>query len=93
MTGITWGVFQTLAATYAADVMPATLRVYLLSNINMGWLLGQLCGILILRGAIGISSPLSYRIPLALQWAFASVILAGIFFAPESPCRCYEAIK
>lgn len=87
MTGITWGIFQTLAATYAADVMPATLRVYLLSSINMCWLLGQLCGILILRGLINIPSTLSYRVPFALQWAFASIILAGIIFAPESPCR------
>lgn len=80
-------VFQTLSTTYAAEVMPVTLRAYLTSNINNCWLLGQLTGIGIIRAFINSSSAWAYRIPFALQWAFAIPILVTVFFAPESPCE------
>ncbi|ODA83178.1 hypothetical protein RJ55_01689 [Drechmeria coniospora] len=50
MSGVSWGIIQTLAATYAAEIVPSLLRAFLLSNINTCWLLGQLIGTGILRG-------------------------------------------
>ncbi|KAH8688970.1 general substrate transporter [Talaromyces proteolyticus] len=85
LCGIPWGIFQTLAATYAADIMPVTLRAPILANINMFWWVGQLIALAVLRGFIGNSTRWSYRVPFALQWAFALTILSGIIFAPESP--------
>jgi len=83
--GIPWGVFQTLPTTYASEVMPVALRGYLLSNINMCWLVGQLCGVLFSRLFVNINSQWSYRIPFGIQWAVALPILIGVYFAPESP--------
>lgn len=85
LCGLTWGIFQTLSTTYAAEIMPITLRAYLLSNVNMCWLVGQVCGVGALRGLVELPSQWSYRIPFALQWVFAVPILVGSFFAPESP--------
>ncbi|KAJ4255163.1 hypothetical protein NW757_004669 [Fusarium falciforme] len=85
LCGISWGVIQTLAATYAAEVVPSIIRACLLSNVNMCWVIGQLLGTGILRALIHNNSEWSYRIPFALQWAWAIPLLVGICFAPESP--------
>lgn len=85
LCGISWGTFQTLSTTYAAEIMPINLRGYLLSNVNMCWLLGQLCGSGIIRAFIHNPSEWAYRIPFALQWAWAVPLIVGILFAPESP--------
>lgn len=85
LCGVPWGFFQTLSTTYAAEVMPVTLRAYLLSNINLCWVLGQLTSVGILRSLINSDTQWSYRIPFALQWAFALPLLVAVLFAPESP--------
>lgn len=85
LCGIPWGVFQTLSTTYAAEVMPITLRAYLLSNVNLCWVLGQFLATGILRKFVDIKSQWSYRIPFALQWAICLPILVAVAFAPESP--------
>ena len=85
LCGLSWGVFQTLSTTYAAEVMPVALRAYLTSNVNMCWLLGQILGVGVIRGLVQNDSEWSYRIPFALQWVFAVSILVGVAFAPESP--------
>lgn len=85
LCGIPWGIFQTLSTTYAAEVMPVHMRAYLLSNVNMCWLVGQITGVGIIRALVRNTSQWSYRIPFGLQWAFALPILIGTIFAPESP--------
>ncbi|ESU07715.1 hypothetical protein FGSG_02292 [Fusarium graminearum PH-1] len=85
LCGISWGVIQTLAATYAAEVVPSAIRACLLSNVNMCWVIGQLLGTGVLRSLVHNESEWSYRLPFALQWAFAIPLLIGIMFAPESP--------
>lgn len=85
LCGIPWGIFQTLSMTYAAEIMPIALRAYLLANVNMCWLVGQVIAVAILRGFIHLPSQWSFRIPFALQWAFALPILIGVLFAPDSP--------
>lgn len=85
LCGLPWGFFQTLSTTYASDVMPAVLRAYLTSNVNMCWLIGQLISSGIIRSLIAWDSKWSYRIPFGLQWVFALSILGGVALAPESP--------
>nr|RBR00857.1 hypothetical protein FVER53263_21107 [Fusarium verticillioides] len=85
LCGLSWGVIQTLAATYAAEVVPSVIRAAILSNVNMCWLIGQLMGTGILRALIKNASDWSYRLPFALQWAWAVPLLFLIYFAPESP--------
>lgn len=53
----------------------------------MCWVIGQLLGTGILRSLVHNDSEWSYRLPFALQWAFAVPLLIGIAFAPESPCK------
>ncbi|KAF5675305.1 maltose permease [Fusarium denticulatum] len=76
---------QALCATYAAEVVPSVIRAAILSNVNMCWLIGQLMGTGILRALIRNTSDWSYRLPFALQWAWAVPLLFLIYFAPESP--------
>lgn len=80
-------IFQTLSTAYAAEVMPVSLRAYLTANINMCWLIGQLCGVGVVYAFVNTQSEWAYRIPFGLQWAFAVPILIGVIFAPESPCE------
>jgi SP family general alpha glucoside:H+ symporter-like MFS transporter len=81
LCGIPWAVFQTLSTMYAAEVMPVKLLMYLLSDVNLYYVLGQLLATGILRKFVDNTSPWSCRIPFALQW----VVLIAIIFAPESP--------
>ncbi|RXG47918.1 hypothetical protein VDGE_04334 [Verticillium dahliae] len=82
---IPWGIFQTLAVTYAADICPLALRHYMTSWINMCWVIGQLISIGILNGLLSRSDEWAYRIPFALQWIWPVPIMNGTYFAPESP--------
>lgn len=88
LCGIPWGIFQTLATTYAAEVMPVALRAYILSSMNICWLIGQLCAVGVVRSQAGNETEWAYRMPLALQWALAVPIIIGVYFAPESPGMC-----
>ncbi|KIA75773.1 hypothetical protein HK57_00387 [Aspergillus ustus] len=85
LCGIPWGIFQTLATTYAAEIMPVALRAYILSSVNMCWLIGQLCAVGVVRSQAGNDSEWAYRLPLALQWALAVPIMVAVYLAPESP--------
>lgn len=85
LCGLSWGVFQTLSTTYAAEVMPVALRAYLTSSVNLCWLFGQLISVGVIRGLVNNTSEWSYRIPFGLQWAWSIPILFGVSFAPESP--------
>jgi MFS transporter, SP family, general alpha glucoside:H+ symporter len=83
--GIPWGVFQTLAVTYAADICPTNLRSYMTSWINMCWVIGILLSSGILKGLMNIEGQWGYRIPFALQWIWPVPIIAVTLLAPESP--------
>ncbi|KAL2829337.1 general substrate transporter [Aspergillus pseudoustus] len=85
LCGIPWGVFQTLSVSYAAEVMPVALRGQFLSYINLCWVLGQTCGVGVIRALVDTDSEWAYRLPFALQSTFIAVILTGVVFAPESP--------
>lgn len=85
LSGVPWGIFETLSTTYAAEVMPIQLRSYLLSTVNMCWLIGQIISVGIIRSQLNTTTEWTYRIPFALQWALAVPILVAVSFAPESP--------
>ncbi|CCH41478.1 Hexose transporter 2 [Wickerhamomyces ciferrii] len=85
LLGFAWGMLQTLVVTYAADVCPLVLRVYLTTYVNACWVIGQLISSSILRGVLNSTDPHSYRIPFAIQWIWPIPIMIGIYFAPESP--------
>lgn len=83
--GLPWGVFQTLAISYAADLCPTHLRGYMTSWINMCWVIGGLFSTGVLSSLMMNTSQWSYRIPFALQWIWPVPIIAVTLLAPESP--------
>lgn len=85
LLGLPWGAFQTLTVSYASEVCPTTLRVYLTTYVNMCWVIGQLISSGVLRGLLGSDIKDSYRIPFAIQWVWPIPIMIGIYLAPESP--------
>ncbi|KAK9258192.1 general substrate transporter [Lipomyces tetrasporus] len=85
LCGIEWGIFQTLAVSYASEVCPVVLRPYLTTYINMCWVFGQFVAAGVNRGAVQRHDQWAYRIPFAIQWVWPLPILIGCLFAPESP--------
>ncbi|CUM63804.1 uncharacterized protein PRCAT00001388001 [Priceomyces carsonii] len=85
LLGLPWGAFQTLCVTYASDVCPMTLRLYLTTYANCCWVIGQLISSCVLRAFVSSSDKDAYRIPFAVQWVWPIPIFIGVFFAPESP--------
>lgn len=85
LSGLPWGVFQTLTTTYAAEVCPVSMRPYLTTYVNLCWVIGQLIAAGILKGFNGNDTEWAYRIPYAIQWVWPLPIALITFFAPESP--------
>jgi len=85
LSGLPWGVFQTLTTTYAAEVCPVSLRPYLTTYVNLCWVIGQLLAAGILKGFVNNTTEWAYRIPYALQWIWPVPIIIISFLAPESP--------
>ncbi|KAK8853174.1 hypothetical protein IAR55_003875 [Kwoniella newhampshirensis] len=85
LAGIPWGVFQSIAISYASEVCPIALRGYLTCYANFCWGWGQLVGIGVIRAMFSRSDQWAYRIPYGVQWVWPPLILLGVIFAPESP--------
>lgn len=85
LLGFPWGAFQTLTVSYASEVCPTVLRVYLTTYANVCWVFGQLISSGVLRSYVDDSSSMAYKVPFALQWMWPVPIAIGIFLAPESP--------
>lgn len=85
LCGIPWGIFQTLAIAYAAEVCPVALRGYLTTYVNLCWVIGQLLATGVLRSFLDRDDQWSYRIPFALQWMWIPLILTAVIMGPESP--------
>jgi len=85
LSGLPWGVFQTLTTTYAAEVTPVPLRPYLTTYVNLCWVIGQLIAAGVLKGFVNVTDEWAYRIPYAVQWVWPLPIALTAFLAPESP--------
>lgn len=83
--GIPWGLFQAITLPYASDITPLKLKAPATTMINIFWLVGQLTSAAVLRGAIELSSPWSFRLPMLIQYAWIVPLLLIVLKAPESP--------
>lgn len=83
--GISWGFFQTLTTTYAAEVCPTHLRAYLTTYVNACWVMGQLIASGVLRAVVARDDKWGYKIAFGLQWVWPVPLIVGIWLAPESP--------
>lgn len=66
-TGISFGVFMSIAISYAAEICPVALRGYLTTWGNSCWGIGQLLAIAVIRSMFTRSDEWAYRIPYGLQ--------------------------
>ncbi|KAI0390012.1 sugar transporter [Xylariaceae sp. FL0594] len=85
LCGLCWGVFATLAPSYASEVCPTNLRGYMTTYVNLCWAIGQLLAAGVLTGCLGIKNEWGYRIPFAVQWAWPIPLMVVCYLAPESP--------
>ncbi|KUJ23245.1 sugar transporter [Mollisia scopiformis] len=85
LCGIPWGIFATIAPSYASEVLPLSLRVYLTSYTNMCFIIGQLIAAGVLDGLVQIDNEWSYRAAFALQWFWPAFLFPALLFMPESP--------
>lgn len=80
-----WGIFQTLTASYAADLCPIGLRGFATSFISMAWGCGGFLASGVTRGSLSLHGSAGWRMPFALQWVFPVPLLLAVILAPESP--------
>lgn len=66
LSGIPWGMFQTLSVSYASEVCPVCLRGYLTTYANICWVIGQILSSGVLRGFLGNQTQWAFRIPFAI---------------------------
>lgn len=85
LLGLPWGAFQTMTLSYASEVCPTVLRLYLTTYVNVCWVIGQLISSCVLRGLVDSTIKDSWKIPFGLQWFWPVPIAIGVYLAPESP--------
>jgi len=85
LQGIPWGVFQVVSPTYASEIASVQLRPILTTWNNLCWVIGQFLAAGVIVGFFDDMTNKSFRLPIAIQWIFATVLLVIILFAPESP--------
>ncbi|KAI0407932.1 sugar transporter [Xylaria palmicola] len=85
LCGLCWGVFATLAPSYASEVCPTNLRGYLTTYVNLCWAIGQLLAAGVLTACLDIKSEWGFRIPFAVQWIWPIPMMVICYLAPESP--------
>ncbi|KAI8816749.1 glucose transporter [Fimicolochytrium jonesii] len=85
IAGMGVGLLSGLIPLYQAEAAPKHLRGTLVSTYQLAITIGILAAFGINQGTQNISGRASYRTPIGLQLFFASVLLIGMIFLPESP--------
>ncbi|CAK7243294.1 MAG: hypothetical protein STHCBS139747_004812 [Sporothrix thermara] len=85
MCGIGWGVFQTLATSYACEVVPPIVRPYVTAYANMCWGAGILLSSGVVRAVASIDGDWGWRLPFVIQWVWPVPLIVAAYIAPESP--------
>lgn len=85
LVGIPWGVFAIMGSAYSSEVCPLALRGYLLSFVNICWVIGQLVAAGVLQGLVNNNTIWAFRIPFGLQWAWPIPLFVLALLAPDSP--------
>jgi SP family general alpha glucoside:H+ symporter-like MFS transporter len=83
--GLAYGFYVVIGPVYASEVCPLALRGVLTASTNLAFVIGQFIAQGVAAGMSKRTDTLAYKIPFALQWVWPAILLAGLFFAPESP--------
>ncbi|RYE94179.1 MAG: MFS transporter, partial [Oxalobacteraceae bacterium] len=79
VAGLAFGVFQSIAISYASEVCPVALRGYLTTWGNSCWGIGQLIAIGVIKSMFNRTDQWAYRIPYGLQWMWFPPLIIGIY--------------
>lgn len=85
INGISLGMFLVTTCAYCSETCPVVLRGITIAMVNLFVVVGQLLGNCLIKAFGGRSDTFAYRIPFAFQWIFPAILLAGVWFCPESP--------
>ncbi|ORY13441.1 general substrate transporter [Clohesyomyces aquaticus] len=77
--------YLTIAPMVTSEITPVVLRGLSTAGVNLGIAIGQLLSNAAVKGFGERTDNWAYRAPFALQLFFAVFLLAGIYWAPESP--------
>jgi SP family sugar:H+ symporter-like MFS transporter len=83
--GLGVGIFSSTSPLYIAEVAPTAIRGPLLGCWQLTLSVSQLIAAVINRGTESLTTTASYRIPTAVQLIFPLLVLAFLYWVPESP--------
>ncbi|KAL4778876.1 general substrate transporter [Aspergillus varians] len=78
------------ASAYVGEVTPLVLRGFAATMTNLAFSIGSLVASGILKGTEPLETVMSYKIPIAIQWALPCIMLALVYCCPDPPywlCR------
>ena len=79
------GFSSNFVTVYNSEVSPAHLRGMMIGLYQTGINIGTLIGACVDQGTHNITTRLAYRIPLATQLFFPTVVVTLVWFFPETP--------
>ncbi|PWN98545.1 putative monosaccharide transporter [Tilletiopsis washingtonensis] len=85
VAGLGVGILSTIIPMYQSEVAPRWIRGAVVSGYQWAITIGLLCASIANNGTKDYGNTGAYRIPIAIQIAFAIVLSVGLFFLPESP--------
>lgn len=95
VAGLGVGGVSSTVILYVSEISPRRVRGLLVSIYQWAITIGLLVASGVDQGCKDINSRSSYRIPIGLQFIWATILAAGLFLLPESPryyvrCGCMD---
>ncbi|CAE6421175.1 unnamed protein product [Rhizoctonia solani] len=85
ITGYGLGAMVACIPTYQSECAPKSIRGALVMGSQLATTIGLMIAAVANQAALKVTGEKSWRIPIAIQIAFAGVLCIGMFFLPESP--------
>jgi SP family sugar:H+ symporter-like MFS transporter len=85
IAGLGVGGVSSVVILYVSEVSPRRVRGLLVSAYQWAITIGLLVASVVDQGCKDRTDSSSYRIPISLQFIWAAILAAGLFYLPESP--------
>ncbi|BFZ59655.1 hypothetical protein YB2330_000669 [Saitoella coloradoensis] len=83
--GLGIGAVSNCVPLYLSEISPTALRGVVVGSWQFFLAIGQVVGACVCQGTQGIASKASYEIPIGVNLLIPTIMLAGVFFIPETP--------
>ena len=90
ISGLSIGITSAVVPLYQAEAAQKNLRGAIISTYQFAITIGLLVSCAVGQGTRSRNDPSSYRIPIALQYIWSSILAVGMYFLPES-CLLYTS--